>query len=109
MKVRNEFTGEPDKHVGDIFDSPFDMTTSRCGYGNRLLAQDIIHYGEIVRCKVPNNINILLKEAQVYSNGIKVKYFSQFSVVDQLFHLSDRACVDKCVVHHKCEVFSRCL
>ncbi len=58
---------------------------------------------EVVRRKVPDDVDVVLEDAEVHAHGVEVVELPEFAPVDQLLHLPDRARVDEGVVDHQDE------
>src|SRR5690242_4813953 len=60
------------------------MRSTRGDDGLGLLLNDVIHDGHIVRSEVPNYVDVMLEEAEVYPRGIEIIKIPQGSVVNEL-------------------------
>ncbi|SRR6266478_6871096 len=53
--------------------------------------------------KVPDDVYVMLEEAQIHPSRIKIVEIAQGTIVDQLPDLPDRATEQECVIHHNFE------
>ena len=74
----------------------------------RFLPDDVVHDRQIVRCKVPHHVRIMLEETEVHAHGVEVHDLAQTPVVHQFLDLPDRARVHERVVHHQCQLVLVC-
>ena len=63
--------------------------------GNRFLSQQIIHYRQIVRREVPDDVYVVLKKAQVDADRIEIVNIAEAAGCYQLLHFADGTGVDK--------------
>ena len=66
----------------------------------------MIHDGQIVGCKIPNYVYIVLKQAQINSHRIIVKELSKRPFIHHLPYSPDRAGKQERVIDHYLEVLS---
>src|SRR5438270_682622 len=64
-------------------------------------AQQEIHNGKVVRSEVPEDVHVVLDEAQVDANAVDVIDVAERASVYQFLDLSNRGAVDERVVHHE--------
>src|SRR5215831_15924587 len=72
----------------------------------RIVLDDVIHDGEIVRRQVPDNIDVMLKQTQVDAKRIVIIEITQRSIVHELADLPDRACEKERMIHHDLQSFA---
>ena len=77
------------------------VATTACG----LLRDQVIHDGQIVRSEVPDDVYVVLEQAQVDACRIVVVELTEDTIVDQLTHL-DGASEQEGVVHHDLQVLA---
>ena len=56
---------------------------------------------KIVRRKVPKDVDVMLEESEVHSDGIEVVRITQFADADEFLDLPHRPAKEKRVVHHE--------
>ena len=70
------------------------------GDSSRFAVYEIVHDRNVVRRQIPDDIDIVLKQAKVDAHGIEIVQFSKIAVVDEPFYGLDRTGVDESMVHH---------
>ena len=52
-----------------------------------LFGDEMVHYRKIMRRKVPDDVHVVLKEAEIYPNRIKIVNIAEPARIDDLLHL----------------------
>ncbi len=71
-----------------------------------LLLDEVVHDREVVRREVPEDVDVVLEQAEVHAGRVVVVQLAQGAVVDHLLHAADGAGEQKGVVHHDLEVLA---
>ena len=66
-----------------------EMTLASCHDGLRLSRKQVIHDRKVVWRKVPEYVDIVLKESKIHSGGIVVVEIAKRAFVDKLTDLSE--------------------
>ena len=80
------------------------VTGARCDDRFRLGLDQVFHDGKVVGGEVPNDVDIVLKQAKIYPCGVIIKEFPQFIIIDELADFLDRPSEEERVVHHEPEI-----
>ena len=81
------------------------MPRSRGHDGLRLVTDQVMHDGDIVGGKVPDDVHVVLKKTQINPYGVEVVEVSKDMVFDELLEFLDGACVEEGMIHHDFLVF----
>src|ERR1043166_5366094 len=103
VEVGDQRVVEAELHVGDVLKARLDVATAgrhqRCG----LAPDDVIHDGEVVRGQVPDDVHVVLEQAEVDAHRVEVEQVADLPRRDQLLDAAHRARVDEGVVNHQGE------
>src|SRR5262245_25252749 len=66
----------------------------------------VVHDGQVMRSEIPNDGNIMLKEAQIDSGRIIIVKVAESSVIDELSYLFYSTGEQEGVVHHDFEILT---
>ena len=72
-----------------------------------LLADDVVHDRQIVRREVPDDADVVLKQAEVHARRVEVVERPERAGVDDLADLPHRAAEQERVVDHDLQVLAR--
>src|SRR5262245_60037563 len=100
--MRDHVVGKIHDNVGHVF-LAVEMADTNCHHGDRLLLNQKVHDGDIVRRQVPDDVGVMLEKTKVDADGIEVKDFTDLSAHKVILDFANSAGVDKGVVHHKGE------
>src|SRR5207302_7466748 len=84
MVVGEQVVREEAGQVRHVDGLPGNVRGSGGGHGTGLLAEDVVHDGEIVDGQVPQHVDVVLKETEVHPHGVVVVKPSEVAAVDQL-------------------------
>ncbi len=101
----NHVFPEIECEIGNILLAVPEVARSRCHNACRNFAHKINHNRQIVRGKIPDHIDIVLKETEIDSHGIKIKEIAHDTVVDELLDPADRPGIEEGMVDHDLELF----
>src|SRR5579859_7717395 len=104
--VSNNFVGKIQGEEGHVFVA-VKMRLSGGRDSFRILLDQVVDDGEVVRSKVPNDVDIVLEEAKVDSCGIVVVELSQRAFLQKLFDFLNRPGKQEGMVDHNFQVFPR--
>ncbi len=65
-----------------------------------LASDQVIHDGEVVRGEVPDDVDIVLEEAEVDARGIVIEELAEDALVDHLADFADGASEEEGVIDH---------
>ncbi len=64
---------------------------------------DVIHDRQIVRRQIPQDVDVVLEQAEVHARRVEVVQIAERAAVDELPDLHDRTAEEKRVVDHDLE------
>ena len=97
--VVREVDGE-ERHVGVAVE----VAAARRDHRLRLVADDVVHDGEVVRRQVPHDADVVLEEAEVDARRVEVVERAEGALVDEFADLLHRPREEERVVHHDPQV-----
>ena len=83
------------------------MLFAGCHDRFRLAFDDMVHDGQVVRRKIPNDADVVLEQPQIDAQRIVVIEIAQRAALGQFANLSDRAGEQERVVHHDRQLLAR--
>jgi len=83
------------------------MPCPACRHGQRLDLQQEVEDREVVHRKIPDHVNVALKQTEIYPRGVIVENVAQCPAGNDLPHLGHGASIDKRMVHHQDQVSPR--
>ena len=67
-------------------------------------SDQVVHDGEIVRRQVPDDVDVVLEQAQVDARGIVIEELAEDALVDHLADLADGAGEEEGVIDHDLQI-----
>src|SRR5215472_4574014 len=104
IDVSDDVLGEIDGDKGNVFDA-VEMLFAGSDDCFGLLVDQVVHDGKVVRGQVPDNVDVVLEKAKVYTQRIVVIQIAQFLSIHEFPDFLDGAGEEEGVVHHDLEVF----
>ena len=103
VDMRDDLLREVQRHKGHIFVA-VQMSLAGCDDRFGTCLDEVIHDREIVRRKIPKNVDVVLEKAKIDASGIVVIELSQGSFFKQLPDLLHCAGEQEGMVHHDLEI-----
>src|SRR5262245_31630671 len=97
----DEATVEVHCQVGDVLDAVADVAGATGTDAYRWFLDEMVQDGDVVRCQIPEHVDIALDEAEVDAHRIEVVQLAQVAARNDLLHLAYRTGIDEGVVDHE--------
>src|SRR5205085_10436908 len=101
VEVGDERVVEAELDVGDVLQARLDVATARSHQARGPPPDDVVHDREVVRREVPDDVEVVLEEAEVDAHGVEVEQVADLPGRDDLLDAAHRARVDEGVVNHQ--------
>lgn len=98
-----ESVSEVEVEVSDVFDATGALCVAGTegGEASGESADEEVDNGEVMRCEVPDDVDVMLEESEVNTNAVDVVDLTEVTGVDEGFDFSDGCSVNECVVNHQ--------
>src|SRR5579883_1512559 len=103
--VADEIVRIIDRQIGDI-GVAVEVAFAGGDESLRLLADDVVHYREIVWREVPDHIHVVLKQAEIDPRGVVVVEVAESSLIDELTYALNSPGEEERVIHHDFQILA---
>ena len=104
----DEVVFELKRQICNVLELVADVTAADGRHRERLLPEQVIHYRQVVRSEVPNNVHVVLEKPQIHTHGIEIIDLAKATGGDDLLHLADSTRIDECMIDKDRQPFLFC-